>query len=265
MAVRLGFAVASCMNPDILLVDEVLAVGDASFRSKCIERIRQLHSRGTSLIFVSHDLGLVKAICDTAILLENGMIRAKGSPGEVIDRYNETLEARRALKMTRGGPQGEENGPDVEITGIEVLARGEAFAGGDIRSDRPVEIRVSYVSYREMGRASALVRIYRSDGLSCCVVRTNEDGFDFTIAPGKGVIAVLFDPLQLSGGMYHAVAWILDEAGVNGIARGESDWFRVANAVPGREVQESVFEPRRRWARPYGEAGESAGGSSGKS
>lgn len=251
MAVRLGFAVASCMDPDILLVDEVLAVGDASFRNKCIERIRQLHQKGTSLIFVSHDLGLVKAICEAAILLENGEIRAKGTPGEIIDKYNETLDARRALNRAHGESPVERSGPDVEITRVEVLAGEGGPTGGNMRSDRPAEIRISYIAYRALGPASALVRIYRSDGLSCCVVRTAEDGFDFTITPGKGDISVFFDPLQLSGGRYHAIAWILDEAGVNGFARGASDWFQVSNAVPGQAALESVFEPRRRWAQPH--------------
>ena len=90
MTVRLGFAVASCIEPDILLVDEVLAVGDASFRQKCIERIKTLLSNGTSLIFVSHDMGLVRAVCERALYIEHGQVQGffqrisqGGAPGIV--------------------------------------------------------------------------------------------------------------------------------------------------------------------------------------
>ena len=99
MTVRLGFAVASCIEPDILLVDEVLAVGDAWFRQKCTERINTLLHNGTSLIFVSHDMGLVKAVCDTAIYLEQGMARQHGKTAEVIDTYNQVLDRQRAEKL----------------------------------------------------------------------------------------------------------------------------------------------------------------------
>ncbi|HQV94517.1 MAG TPA: ABC transporter ATP-binding protein [Anaerolineales bacterium] len=95
MAVRLGFAVASCIEPQILLVDEVLAVGDASFRQKCIERIKSLLRNGTSLIFVSHDMGLVRALCERALYIEHGRLQASGTSAEIIDMYNRVLEKKR--------------------------------------------------------------------------------------------------------------------------------------------------------------------------
>lgn len=247
MNVRLGFAVAACMKPDIFLIDEVLAVGDASFRLKCIERIKLLHKKGTSLIFVSHDLGLVKAICETAILLESGKIQAKGSPEEIIDRYNAENDARRAMRLAQGRDGVEQKGSSVEITKLEVLPVDDLT--GNVRSGRSIEIRISYFAFEPIGPASALVRIYRSDGLSCCVMRTNEDGFSFSIGPGKGAVSLFVDPLQLSGGRYHAISWILDANGVTGFTRGASDWFQVQSTVPGQEADESVFEPKRSWVQ----------------
>jgi ABC-type polysaccharide/polyol phosphate transport system ATPase subunit len=247
MAVRLGFSVAACIEPDIFLIDEVLAVGDASFRLKCIDRIKQLHEQGTSLIFVSHDLGLVKAICEAAILLEDGRIRTKGTPAEVIEKYNELLDARRALKLTKGKTYTEHSGHDVEITKIEVLPVGSDLRSGNISSDCPIEIRISYVAYRNIDPASVLIRIYRSDGLSCCVMRTNHDGYNFSLAPGESTISLFMEPLQLSGGRYHAISWIMDADGVSGFARGASEWFQVQSLVPGQQADKGVFEPKRRW------------------
>jgi len=86
MHVRLGFAVATALNPDVLILDEVLAVGDAKFRSKCIQRIGKL-LKSCAIIFVSHDAWQVRRICDTAILLERGAVVYSGHPAETLDRY----------------------------------------------------------------------------------------------------------------------------------------------------------------------------------
>lgn len=95
MTVRLGFAVASCIEPEILLVDEVLAVGDASFQQKCMKRIHDLLRKGTSIIFVSHNLYLIQAVCDTALYLDHGQIKLQGSTAEVIDAYERDLHEQR--------------------------------------------------------------------------------------------------------------------------------------------------------------------------
>jgi len=246
MAVRLGFAVASCMDPEILLVDEVLAVGDASFQRKCIDRIRELQRQGTTLIFVSHNTSLVKAVCNTAILLSDGSVAASGTVPVVIDRYNEMLEARGSA-LLEGARAGATHNAGVEIVQVDVLTSSGEPADGRVSSNSAVAIRVSYKAYSRIGRAEGLVRVYRSDGTSCCVMRMVDDGAPLCIEEGRGAFSVTLDPVQLAGGTYHAVAWILDDTGVNGLARGSSDWFRVAGMVQGRDADDSVFEPVRRW------------------
>jgi len=88
MQVRLAFSVATAIRPDILIVDEALAVGDAYFQYKCYDRIRQYRQAGTTLLFVSHDPGAVKSLCDRAILIEKGGVLKDGSPADVLDFYN---------------------------------------------------------------------------------------------------------------------------------------------------------------------------------
>src|SRR5690606_36513087 len=87
MTVRLGFAVASCLVPDVLIVDEVLAVGDARFQDKCRARVAELRARGVAMVLVSHDLATVEATCDRALLLEQGRVTDGGVPTEVCARY----------------------------------------------------------------------------------------------------------------------------------------------------------------------------------
>jgi lipopolysaccharide transport system ATP-binding protein len=87
MYVRLGFSIAAHLNPDILLLDEVLAVGDAAFQQKCIERVLELKERGTTIVFISHDLRAVQKLCNRVILLRKGRIEADGDPAETIALY----------------------------------------------------------------------------------------------------------------------------------------------------------------------------------
>src|SRR5438045_5700324 len=87
MYVRLGFSIAAHLDPDILLLDEVLAVGDAAFQRKCIQRIIELNKNGTTIVFISHDLQAVQKLCDRVILLRKGQIEADGEPMETIAWY----------------------------------------------------------------------------------------------------------------------------------------------------------------------------------
>ncbi len=89
MYVRLGFAIAAHLDPDILLLDEVLAVGDAAFQAKCIQRIQELEAAGTTIVFISHDLTAVERLCQRVILMEKGQVAAEGPPRDVIKHYHQ--------------------------------------------------------------------------------------------------------------------------------------------------------------------------------
>jgi lipopolysaccharide transport system ATP-binding protein len=101
MIVRLAFSTATAVRPDILIVDEALAVGDAYFQHKCFNRIRKFRELGTSLLFVSHDPIAVKNLCDKAILLDQGIMIRQGSPDEVLDYYNAIIAKREADEEIR--------------------------------------------------------------------------------------------------------------------------------------------------------------------
>ena len=91
MLARLGFAIATEVDPDILLVDEILAVGDEPFQHKCLERMNNFRQQGKTTVFVSHDMGLVQSLCDRVLLLDHGHLQADGPPKQVITRYHELL------------------------------------------------------------------------------------------------------------------------------------------------------------------------------
>ena len=105
MYVRLAFAIAASVDPDILIIDEALAVGDAVFQHRCLRRIKDLHERGTTVLFVSHDAAAVRALCSRAILLKAGTIVADGKPADVLNRYQQIImEREKAYEAESGAP-----------------------------------------------------------------------------------------------------------------------------------------------------------------
>lgn len=248
MTVRLGFAVASTITPDILLVDEVLAVGDASFQQKCMDRIRTLIGHGTSILFVSHNIYLVQAICHQAIYLERGEVKKYGGTKEIIDAYEKDLHQQRALKFNQEHSDESLAAENLEITQVEVT--GVQSEGDVLRNDQPVQIRIHYNAYQPIGRANVSVFLKRSDGLTCCMMRTKLDNYDIYMDRGHGVITLYLEPLQLITGSYFAEAWFLNESDSMGIVTkaGRSDWFSVKGSGLSTTNDSGVFEPNTRWS-----------------
>jgi len=104
MVVRLAFAVAVCVDPDILIIDEALAVGDAAFQFKCMERMQRLTKSGTTLLFVSHDMNMVKSFCHQVIYLEHGREKMRGQPEAVAEHYFLDIRHEQRSKTTDGKP-----------------------------------------------------------------------------------------------------------------------------------------------------------------
>ncbi len=94
MYARLGFSVAVHLEPDILLIDEVLAVGDEHFQRKCLERMGELRRRGTTIVLVSHQMPTIEQMCDRVCLLVRGRLEAEGDPGKVAARYHQVLKGK---------------------------------------------------------------------------------------------------------------------------------------------------------------------------
>ncbi|NLD61737.1 ABC transporter ATP-binding protein [Candidatus Sumerlaeota bacterium] len=148
MLLRLGFALAIHANPDILVVDEALAVGDVRFQNKCLERIRKMQADGITLLFVSHASELVESICDTAAWIQDGEIRQQGKASDVLDAYNSDIFKRLSMSerqeynhlisgLMSGGRFGHESAP-LRIRNVRMLnTHGETchlfHAGATIR------------------------------------------------------------------------------------------------------------------------------------
>lgn len=104
MHLRLGFAVAAHLEPDVLLIDEVLSVGDERFQQKCLARMEEIRRRGATIVLVSHDMPIVERMCDRACLLARGELDLDGEPGKVIARYRELLDSPPSVTPRIGPP-----------------------------------------------------------------------------------------------------------------------------------------------------------------
>ena len=138
MQVRLAFSLATARRPDVLIIDEALSVGDAYFQHKCFDRIRGYSDQGTSLLFVSHDPGAIRNLCDRAILLNQGRIQFEGAPDSALDYYNALLAVPDLTKVIepnqRTGSGMRSGNQQVRIESIRLLSEGKqtrAFTAGD--------------------------------------------------------------------------------------------------------------------------------------
>lgn len=152
MVVRLAFAVAACVEPDILIVDEALAVGDVVFQARCLERIRQLRERGTTTLFVTHDIGTFQNLCDYGYMLDHGRVFTHGRPAQVAIQYYEVMrESEHARQRRVAAPEA------AAAIAVELHAREDEIRGktgdGEYRfgtgAARILDVRVMQADGRE--------------------------------------------------------------------------------------------------------------------
>lgn len=259
MFMRLGFSVAVHTDPDILLVDEVLAVGDAGFVAKCKDRISELRKQGKTLILVTHDLDAVERWCDEAIWLHQGEVRDRGYPRRVIDAYRAFIEKGEEQELLEAEQLAAESVPELEASEsmLEVARWGSReieITEVDVIDSRGVEKRVFHpneglrvrVSYRvHTPQASVVfgIGIHRIDGLHVFGSNTDIDRVDLPALAGVGVIECIIDRLGILDGGY-----VLDVA----VHRDDGypfDYHKSALHISVRSDSRvvGVVTPQRRW------------------
>lgn len=180
MYVRLAFATAIHVDPEILIVDEALAVGDAIFANRCIKKFEELKARGITVLFVSHDLGLVKRLCDKAALMVDGRVAAFGSPSEVVNRYVglvlERQERERPASEVSGSSFRHGDGASRVLQAELLNAAGQAASS--IEPGEPVCIRVRARAERDLENPVVGVLIRNRLGIDVFGTNTRVEGVD---------------------------------------------------------------------------------------
>ncbi|MCC7176500.1 MAG: ATP-binding cassette domain-containing protein [Bryobacterales bacterium] len=251
MAVRLGFSVASCIQPDILLIDEVLAVGDLHFQQKCLKRIQSLIDAGTAIIFVSHNLYMVQAICTHALYISRGRLQCSGKTRDVIAAYEHDIHLEEGSPSSTGQahPVHARTGP--AITGVEVVSSAGQSGAGTLHSSDSATIRIRYDAPVDAGPVHVSAFIKRADGATCCMMRSSAAGPSMRLAPGGGTVSVNLKKLQLTTGTYCVEAYMLDESDSVALSSSAvvSPWFFVKGAGLSSSHDSGVYEPLASWTQ----------------
>ncbi len=200
MYVRLAFAVAAHLEPDILLLDEVLSVGDLAFQAKCIEHAKRLQQSHATVLFVSHNMFSIKSMCNRVIYLSEGKVRFDGSAEEGIALY----ERENRLSTANWAHWELENNNDREtlkITEIELLDENGATRHIFDYGER-MRIRVSFDAPREIKAPNFSISVFRDDNVACCNFNAAMDGFVVPAISGNGSVELITPPLKLVAALY---------------------------------------------------------------
>lgn len=203
MTVRLGFSLAVHVNPDILLVDEVLAVGDAAFRRRCFAKIDEFIRAKKTIIIVTHNLPEVQRVAHRLILIQKGKIHADGQPDVVIDKYANLLRAIRPRQGDPGFPSFADgiSGLPISITDVRVTGR-DGEKQDIFTTHAAMQVQISYRADRAVNNPVFRVQIYRSDGVFCHGMNTARHGLNLGKVQGPGVITLHYQDLSLVDGDY---------------------------------------------------------------
>jgi ABC-type polysaccharide/polyol phosphate transport system ATPase subunit len=198
MYVRLGFAVAVSIDPDILIIDESMAVGDATFRRRCLDQIDTFKRAGKTIIVVSHNLQEIGRIAQRMLLLDHGVVCADGPPSEVIASYMKLLNMRILRREERDPSAGE---PAIEISEVEVCGN-DGVRRSYFRSHDELRVMIKFNAHRPLLNPVFRVQMFRNDGLFCHGMNTERHGIDFGEVLGEGKIILRYPDLCLLGGDY---------------------------------------------------------------
>jgi len=200
MYVRLGFAVAVNMEPEILLVDEVLAVGDAAFQRKCFERIDRMRADGITLLFVSHSADAVRKHCSRVIWLDHGAMKADGTAEAVVQRYTTYIWEKDEGRLNAGDGIRWGTG-HIQITRVQLLGRSgeetQLFETGE-----PLTVVMHYRTQERVEQPVFGLAIHRSDGTHITGPNTQVGGLQIPFVKGVGKVFYRVDMLPLLEGRY---------------------------------------------------------------
>jgi ABC-2 type transport system ATP-binding protein/lipopolysaccharide transport system ATP-binding protein len=219
MYVRLGFSVAVHMRPDVLLVDEVIAVGDEDFQRKCFDHLYRLRKAGRTIVIVSHATTLLASLCDEVAWLDHGSLVERGTASAVVDGYLASVNA-----VEGAGPSPERDATmdvlhrsgtgQVRFSSVEILGPDGSPATSCVTGE-PLRLRLAYQAHESVDDPVFAVAIRHETGAVVSVVSTRVTGDALLRVEGSGRIDYVQDPCRLNPGAYQIDVSILDRSGTH--------------------------------------------------
>ncbi len=250
MAMRLAFSVAVHTEPDILLVDEFLSVGDLAFQAKCRARIRQLRDDGCAIVFVTHGIEQLREMCDRALWLRQGQVVALDAPDLVTQQYEQEMH-NETLRRTPTAPARRVSGGrklkarknrfgslEVELT--QVIAR----PADVVRTGEPLEVEMEYRTTQTISGAVFVVSITREDGTLCVDTNTQNARVNVPDLTGTGRIRFRIDRLDLAAGRYFINVGVFEGKWKHAY---DYHWHVYPLTVDGGAAHKALLAPPCRW------------------
>lgn len=250
MYARLGFAVAAHVNPDILLVDEVLAVGDMNFQAKCAQKMRALLRSGTTIALVSHNIPLVQNICSRVMLLNHGEVLKTGTPEDVIPHYQNIVakkdeeELRRKMSVPTHRIDFKADSL-AQITQVTITGKNK-HPGNTLKTDEPLTVKATHSTSRRIENPIFAVGIIRADGVLCCSANTRDAHRNIPTLEKGGTVEIDLGHINLAPGLYHLEISIWDKDMIHPYAVSKREIFRMEAHQLNLDTS-AVFLPKVQW------------------
>lgn len=239
MAVRLGFSVAAHMEPDVLLVDEVLAVGDLAFKTKCQLRIQELRESGVAIILVSHNLHTISHTCARTITLEKGKVLYDGDTETAIDVYRASLvRNNKDLADSLRAGTGE-----IKIKGVEVLCNDDDAPQETFRVGETVKLRFHYYAIEPVLNPVFNITLHILNSYQVTGFRTDTDGLQLGTLTGEGYVDIVVPQLNLLPNIYTVDAILFHKDGFTFYDRLNN--ITHLKVVGGHKINGTVYLPHQ--------------------
>jgi ABC-type proline/glycine betaine transport system ATPase subunit len=207
MYVRLAFAVAINVDPQLLIVDEILAVGDVSFQRRCLEKFVEFRNEGRTIVLVTHDMGSIKNLCDRAIWLEHGNVVDAGDPADLVEAYTERMlgaDSRAADGSVRRGSG------EIQVTKVEMFVEGGSEPVKRCRTSDSIMLRLHYEAHKTIPQPVVGIEIEALGGATITAPNTRDVGMVPPTMSGTGVVEIAIPRIDLLPGTYDVHTSITD-------------------------------------------------------
>ncbi len=210
MKMRLGFSIATSVNPDILLIDEVITVGDNYFQGKCLDRIKELQDAGVTILLVTHSMGWVKNLCEKAFWIHRGKIKERGSSRSVVDKYLKHIKQQQGKqKPPSTSKHGRTGTGDVSIQKV-TFEDSEGKEKEAFRAGEDITVSVGYSAEKRIENPTVGISLYTADGSKVTAFSTLDEDCGPRMIEGRGVFKLTFPNISLLDGDYYLTVAILD-------------------------------------------------------
>lgn len=250
MYMRLGFSVAVHVEPDVLIVDEILAVGDQAFQDKCVERIYQMQRGGTTIVVVSHNLDTVHSLCSHLIWVEHGAMRMSGPADEVIGPYLDHYRDQNRLRLQTGNGSGRGfmrwGSGEIEISKVRFLDE-DGREQTTFKTGEAVVVEMAYQANEPVVEPEFGLAIFREeDGLHVSGPNSQVGGLPLPLVEGQGIIRCRLGALPLLPATYLVTAAIYDKLGKHPYDHHEKA-YTLKVVPPGAGQRPGVVEMAGEW------------------